>query len=152
MDACPIGINVRSTVATYSGIMDQLRAEFGKVSDKYTARDFSYNTCSFKCPECDGSGQISLDAQFLADVEMVCPRCSGTRYRSEASAVQLEGYSMPEVLALTAADWLIDMGPGGGADGGHIVAAGTPHDVAAAETMTAKYLQPHLLANEHRGV
>src|SRR5699024_807967 len=73
-------------------------------SNEYTASDFSYNTGSLKCPECDGNGQISLDAQFLADVEMVCPRCNGTRYRPEVSAVQLEGYSMPEVLALTAAE------------------------------------------------
>jgi len=192
-----------------------------------------------------------LDAQFLADVEMVCPRCNGTRYRPEVSAVQLEGYSMPEVLALTAAeaadafegydrilrrltilidlglgyltlgedtpalsggeaqrlklstelgrnqqgtlfvldepsvglhpndvavlvgvldrllehgatvvviehdldmmaaaDWLIDMGPGGGADGGRIVATGTPQDVAAADTLTAKYLYRHLTADK----
>lgn len=102
VDASPIGVNVRSTVATYSGIMDQLRAEFAKVTDEYTSADFSYNTGSLKCPECEGNGQISLDAQFLADVEMACPACHGTRYRPAASAIRLEGHSLPEVLALTA--------------------------------------------------
>lgn len=248
VDASPIGINVRSTVATYSGVMDQLRTEFAKVTDAYTAADFSYNTGSLKCPECDGNGQISLDAQFLADIEMVCPTCNGSRYRPEASEIRLEGHSMPAVLALTveeaaelfpgynritrrlkilldlglgyltlgeatpalsggeaqrlklstelgrnqhgtlfvldepsvglhpndvavlvgvldrliahgatvvviehdldimaAADWMIDLGPGGGADGGRIVATGTPGDVAAAETsLTGTYLRTYL--------
>src|SRR5699024_10835119 len=251
VDESPIGVNVRSTVATYSGIMDQLRAEFAKVTDEYTSADFSYNTGSLKCPECEGNGQISLDAPFLADVEMACPACHGTRYRPAASAIRLEGHSLPEVLALTAheaaelfadyhritrrlkilidlglgyltlgedtpalsggeaqrlklstelgknqqgtlfvldepsvglhpddvavlvgvldrllehgatvvviehdldmmaaADWLIDMGPGGGADGGRIVATGTPQDVAAADTLTAKYLYRHLTADK----
>ncbi|NWN87932.1 MAG: excinuclease ABC subunit UvrA [Micrococcaceae bacterium] len=247
VDASPIGINVRSTVATYSGVMDQLRTEFAKASEQYSPGDFSYNTGSLKCPECDGNGEIALDAQFLADVDLVCPTCNGTRYRPEASKVQLEGHSIPEVLALTAAeavdvfdgyaritrrlkvltdlglgyltlgeatpalsggeaqrlklstelgrnqqdtlfvldepsvglhpddvavlvgvldrliargatviviehdldiiaaaDWLIDLGPGGGADGGRIVATGTPNDVAATNTLTAQYLQAHL--------
>jgi len=248
VDASPIGVNVRSTVATYSGIMDQLRAEFAKVTDEYTSADFSYNTGSLKCPECEGNGQISLDAPFLADVEMACPACHGTRYRPAASAIRLEGHSLPEVLALTAheaaelfadyhritrrlkilidlglgyltlgedtpalsggeaqrlklstelgknqqgtlfvldepsvglhpddvavlvgvldrliahgatviviehdldiiaaADWIIDLGPGGGADGGRIVATGTPRDVAAAElSLTGTYLRSYL--------
>jgi len=248
VDASPIGVNVRSTVATYSGIMDQLRAEFAKVSDEYTAADFSYNTGSLKCPECDGNGQISLDAQFLADIDMLCPTCNGSRYRPEASDIRLEGHALPEVLALTAheaaelfadynrisrrlkillelglgyltlgeatpalsggeaqrlklstelgrnqqgtlfvldepsvglhpndvavlvgvldrliahgatviviehdldiiaaADWIIDLGPGGGADGGRIVATGTPRDVTTAETsLTGRYLRTYL--------
>src|SRR5699024_4134014 len=78
VDASPIGLNVRSTVATYSGVMDQLRTEFAKVSQHYSAGDFSYNTGSLKCPECDGNGEIALDAQFLADVDLVCPSCNGT--------------------------------------------------------------------------
>ena len=250
VDATPIGTNIRSTVATYSGIMDQLRTEFGKLSDQYTAADFSYNTGSLKCPECDGNGQISLDAQFLADVHMTCPTCHGTRYRPEVADIQLEGHALPQILALTAAeaaelfaeykrivrklnvlidlglgyltlgeatpvlsggeaqrlklstelgrnqqgtlfvldepsvglhpddvavlvgvldrliargatviviehdldiiaaaDWLIDLGPGGGADGGRIVATGTPDDVAAADTLTATYLRAHLAAH-----
>lgn len=246
VDASPIGINVRSTVATYSGIMDQLRREFGKVSQDYAAGDFSYNTGALKCPECDGNGQVTLDAQFLADVELTCPTCHGTRYRQEASTIQLEGLSMPEILGLTvseamqhlqdysrissklqvlidlglsyltlgedtpalsggeaqrlklstelgrnqygtmfvldepsvglhpndiavlmgvldrliergatvvviehdldvmaAADWIIDLGPGGGADGGHIVATGTPAEIASSHTLTGKHLRAH---------
>lgn len=246
VDASPIGINVRSTVATYSGIMDQLRREFGKVSQDYAAGDFSYNTGALKCPECDGNGQVTLDAQFLADVELTCPTCHGTRYRQEASTIQLEGLSMPEILGLTvseamqylrdysrissrlqvlidlglsyltlgedtpalsggeaqrlklstelgrnqygtmfvldepsvglhpndiavlmgvldrliergatvvviehdldvmaAADWIIDLGPGGGSDGGRIVATGTPAEIAASQTPTGKHLREH---------
>lgn len=247
VDSSPIGINVRSTVATYSGVMDQLRNEFSRISKTYTAGDFSYNTGTLKCPECEGNGQVTLDAQFLADVILTCPSCDGTRYRPEAAEVLLEGLSLPDVLDLTvaqatqqfsqydrirrrlqvlidlglgyltlgedtpalsggeaqrlklstelgrnqagtmfvldepsvglhpddvavlvgvldrllehgatvvviehdldmiaAADWLIDMGPGGGTDGGRIVATGTPHRVAAADTVTAAYLHRHL--------
>lgn len=247
VDASPIGINVRSTVATYSGVMDQLRTEFTKISEDYTAADFCYNTDSLKCPECQVNGQLSLDAQFLADVEIVCPTCHCTRCRPEDFDVRLEDYALPEVLALTApeaneifvdypkitrrlgvlndlglgyltlgeatpalsggeaqrlkllpelgrnqrdtifvldapsvglhpddvavllavldrlldrgatviviehnldiiaaADWLIDLGPGGGADGGRIVVTGTPAQMAAAETPTGTYLNAHL--------
>lgn len=247
VDASPIGINVRSTVATYSGIMDQLRTEFAKTTEDYTAGDFSYNTGSLKCPECDGNGQISLDAQFLADVDIVCPSCNGTRYRPEAADIRLEEHSLSQALALTvaeaidvfsnypritrrlqvlidlglgyltlgedtpaisggeaqrlklstelgrnqqgtmfvldepsvglhpddvavlvrvldrlisrgatviviehdldiiaAADWLIDLGPGGGEDGGRIVATGTPAEVAESTTLTGKHLKAHL--------
>lgn len=247
VDASPIGINVRSTVATYSGVMDQLRAEYARLSDDYTAGDFSYNTGALKCPECDGNGQISLDAQFLADIDLICPSCHGTRYRPEASEVKFKDRALPDVLGLTvaealtlfadypriirrlqvlvdlglgyltlgedtpalsggeaqrlklstelgrnqqgtmfvldepsvglhpndvavlvgvldrlmergatvlviehdldiiaAADWIIDLGPGGGEDGGRIVATGTPARVAASETLTGKYLRQHL--------
>src|SRR5699024_3653280 len=98
VDASPIGVNVRSTVATYSGIMDQLRAEFAKVTDEYTSADFSYNTGLLKCPECEGNGQISLDAPFLADVEMAPPAWHGARYRPAAGAIRGGGHARPDVL------------------------------------------------------
>ena len=93
IDATPIGVNVRSTVGTYSGVLDDLRRAFARTATAKTrglkAGDFSYNTGSLRCPTCDGTGQISLDVQFLPDVDIVCPDCRGTRYADEADSVQL---------------------------------------------------------------
>lgn len=255
VDATPIGANVRSTVATYSGVMDELRRVYARIPDAreagLKAGDFSYNTGSLRCGHCDGTGQIVLDVQFLPDVDIVCPQCAGSRYGERAHDIRriprdgaVEALSLPEVLALTVeqakrfcadlpkvrrrlqllvdlglgylalgetttalsggeaqrlklsndlgrdqhgtvfvldepsiglhpldvrvllgvldrlveagatvlviehdldlianADWVIDMGPGGGADGGRVVATGTPPQVAAAESsMTGRYL------------
>ena len=251
IDATPIGANVRSTVATYSGVLDDLRRAYAKLPE---ARDrglkagaFSYNTGSLRCPTCDGTGQISLDVQFLPDVDIPCPDCGGARYAREAWEVRLAGdLSLPELLSytvdqarealsetglrsakgklevlhdlglgyltlgeatpalsggeaqrlklaseltrdqagslfvfdeptiglhpldvevllgvlqrliengatvvviehdldmITSADWIIDMGPGGGDAGGRIVCAGTPEQVAACEqSVTGRYL------------
>ena len=93
IDATPIGINVRSTVATYANVHDELRKLFAKTQDAkdhgYKAGDFSYNTGKLRCPTCDGTGVISLDVQFLPDVEVPCPDCGGSRYSREAAAVKL---------------------------------------------------------------
>lgn len=276
VDATPIGANVRSTVATYSGVMDELRRVYARIPDAreagLKAGDFSYNTGSLRCGHCDGTGQIVLDVQFLPDVDIVCPQCAGSRYGEAAREIRRrprrrrdEGkggadgaarpagraepagpadLSLPELLALTVegaldacadlpkvrrrlqllvdlglgylalgetttalsggeaqrlklsndlgrdqhgtvfvldepsiglhpldvrvllgvldrlveagatvlviehdldmianADWVIDMGPGGGADGGRVVATGAPPQVAAAESsMTGRYL------------
>ncbi|MDM8163183.1 excinuclease ABC subunit UvrA [Collinsella intestinalis] len=106
IDATPIGANVRSTVATYSGVLDDLRRAFAKLP---VARErglkpgaFSYNTGSLRCPTCDGTGQVSLDVQFLPDVDIPCPDCGGTRYGRDASAIKLAGdLSLPEILGYT---------------------------------------------------
>ena len=253
IDATPIGINVRSTVATYAGVHDELRKIFARTDDARAqglkAGDFSYNTGSLRCPVCDGTGEISLDVQFLPDVDMPCPECRGARYAKVADSVKYAAadgcaYSLPELMAMDVntaldacrgmklvhgrlkvlqdlglgylvlgeatpglsggeaqrlklscemgksqsdtvfvfdeptiglhpsdvqvllkvfrhlvaqgatvvviehdldvirnADYIIDMGPGGGEDGGRIVAAGTPEEVAAApESITGKYL------------
>ena len=253
IDATPIGINVRSTVATYAGVHDELRKLFAKTPDAkargYKASEFSYNTGSLRCPGCDGTGVVSLDVQFLPDVDIPCPDCRGSRYGRNAYAVKLpnkEGrsVSLPELMdmdiheALTFckdmktvspklavleqlglgyltlgeetpslsggeaqrlklaseigrqqtdsvfvfdepsiglhpldvrvllrvfqalldngatviviehdldvirnADYLIDMGPGGGASGGRIVASGTPEEIKASpDSITGKYL------------
>ena len=253
MDASPIGINVRSTVATYANVHDELRKIYAKTTDaknlKYKAGDFSYNTGKLRCPVCDGTGQISLDVQFLPDVDVPCPECGGSRYAKEAWQICYENkhgkrYSLPQLMemdvnmALEAtvdlkvvhqrlgvlkdlglgyltlgeetpslsggeaqrlklasemgkgqsdtifvfdeptiglhpldvqtllgvfqaliekgatviviehdldvihnADYIIDMGPGGGEDGGRVVAAGTPAQVAKQEnSITGKYL------------
>ncbi len=94
VDATPIGVNVRSTVATYSGVLDELRRAFAKLPEAKAAGlkagDFSYNTGSLRCPTCDGTGQVSLDVQFLPDVDIPCPDCHGSRYGHEAEAIQME--------------------------------------------------------------
>ena len=88
IDATPIGLNVRSTVATYANVHDELRKIFARTPDAksrgYKAGDFSYNTGKLRCPTCDGTGSISLDVQFLPDVEIPCPDCRGARYGKDA--------------------------------------------------------------------
>jgi len=121
IDAAPIGINVRSTVATYANVHDELRKKFAATPDArqagYKAGDFSYNTGKLRCPVCDGTGSISLDVQFLPDVEIPCPECRGSRYAKEAGQIFYTSksgtrYSLPQLMdmdvntALTAcADW-----------------------------------------------
>ena len=91
IDASPIGINVRSTVATYANVHDELRKIYGRTKAAkqcgYKAGDFSYNTGSLRCPLCDGTGQISLDVQFLPDVAIPCPDCRGSRYSNDAKKI-----------------------------------------------------------------
>lgn len=258
IDATPIGANVRSTVATYSGVLDDLRRLFARTEAAkargLTAGAFSYNTGSLRCPTCDGTGQITLDVQFLPDVDIDCPDCHGTRYSDEAGEITWASkgghapVSLPELLAMTVdearevfagasqrrlrakldtlhelgigymtlgestpalsggeaqrlklasemgraqegtlfvfdeptiglhpldvrtligvfqklidqgasvlviehdldmianADWIIDMGPGGGQNGGEIVATGTPAQVAENPlSLTGRYLKP----------
>ena len=106
IDATPIGANVRSTVATYSGVLDDLRRAYAKLplarERGLKAGAFSYNTGSLRCPTCDGTGQISLDVQFLPDVDIPCPDCGGSRYAPEAREVKLAGdISLPELLSYT---------------------------------------------------
>ena len=107
IDATPIGINVRSTVATYAGVHDELRKIYARSPDAkaagYKAGDFSYNTGSLRCPVCDGTGVIDLDVQFLPDVEIPCPECRGSRYAREADRVRHtapdgQSYSLPDLM------------------------------------------------------
>ena len=253
IDATPIGINVRSTVATYANVHDELRKVYAKTKDAKErgcrASDFSYNTGKLRCPTCDGTGQISLDVQFLPDVDIPCPDCGGSRYAKEAWQIRRirkdgKGVSLPELMAcsvdealgdcddlktvqsrlqvlhdlglgyltlgeetpglsggeaqrlklasemgrgqadsvfvfdeptiglhpldvrtllavfqrlidrgatviviehdldvIRAADYIVDMGPGGGKDGGEIVAAGTPEEIRnSPESITGRYL------------
>ena len=109
IDATPIGINVRSTVATYANVHDELRKIFARTPDAkrlgYKAGDFSYNTGKLRCPVCDGTGEISLDVQFLPDVDIPCPQCRGSRYAKEAERVKYkkgegQAWSLPELMAM----------------------------------------------------
>ena len=248
IDATPIGINIRSTVATYANVHDELRKIYARTADakgrNLKAGDFSYNTGSLRCPTCDGTGEISLDVQFLPDVDIPCPDCHGSRYAKAAFAVKRNGVSLPQLMEMSvdealeacadlslvksrlkvlhdlglgylilgeetpglsggeaqrlklasemgrgqgdtlfvfdeptiglhpldvrtlmdvfrhlikngatviviehdldvirAADWIVDMGPGGGKDGGRIVAVGTPDDIKTnPQSITGRYI------------
>lgn len=109
IDATPIGINVRSTVATYANVHDELRKVFAKTDGAKNrgnkAGDFSYNTGKLRCPVCDGTGQISLDVQFLPDVDVPCPECGGSRYSKECETIYFENkdgekYSLPQLMEM----------------------------------------------------
>ena len=102
IDATPIGINVRSTVATYANIHDELRKVYARTPEARIrgrrAGDFSYNTGELRCPVCDGTGSISLDVQFLPDVDIPCPECGGSRYSKQAYEIKRKGVSLPELM------------------------------------------------------
>ena len=109
IDATPIGINVRSTVATYANVHDELRKIYARHPEAkalgYKAGDFSYNTGRLRCPLCDGTGSISLDVQFLPDVEIPCPECRGSRYGRDAGRVRVKirsgaAFTLPELMAM----------------------------------------------------
>ncbi len=110
IDATPIGINVRSTVATYANVHDELRKVFARTEDAkskgYKAGAFSYNTGKLRCPTCDGTGTINLDVQFLPDVQIPCPDCHGSRYAPEAQTIHWQNpegraYSLPDLMAMS---------------------------------------------------
>ena len=121
IDATPIGVNVRSTVATYANVHDELRKLYARCQDAkrlgYKAGDFSYNTGRLRCPVCDGTGSISLDVQFLPDVDIPCPECKGARYSKAAYGIRYvnkakESRSIPEIMAMdvnTALEFCRDM-------------------------------------------
>lgn len=115
IDASPIGINIRSTVATYANVHDELRKIFAKTPDAkalgYKDGDFSYNTGKLRCPTCDGTGVISLDVQFLPDVDIPCPECRGSRYSKAANLVRRENaagefHSLPQLMDMDVNDAL----------------------------------------------
>ena len=105
IDATPIGANVRSTVATYCGVLDDLRRAFAR-TDKAKAAGlkagaFSYNTGKLRCPTCDGTGQVSLEVQFLPDVDVPCPDCRGRRYSDDADAITWNGHTLAQLMAMS---------------------------------------------------
>lgn len=118
IDATPIGTNVRSTVATYAGVHDDLRRAYARTPEAkeagLKAGDFSYNTGKLRCPTCDGTGSISLDVQFLPDVNITCPTCKGSRYSEEADHIHRPrkdvggpGCTLPEMMAMSIDEALV---------------------------------------------
>ena len=105
IDATPIGANVRSTVATYCGVLDDLRRAFARTEEAKAAGlkagAFSYNTGKLRCPTCDGTGQVSLDVQFLPDVDVPCPDCRGRRYSGDADAISWNGHTIAQLMAMS---------------------------------------------------
>ena len=105
IDATPIGANVRSTVATYCGVLDDLRRAFARTDEAKAAGlkagAFSYNTGKLRCPTCDGTGQVSLDVQFLPDVDVPCPDCRGRRYSGDADAITWNGHTLAQLMAMS---------------------------------------------------
>ena len=115
IDATPIGINVRSTVATYANVHDELRRIFARTPEakalQFKAGDFSYNTGSLRCPACDGTGVVNLDVQFLPDVQIPCPTCGGSRYAPAADQVHYESasgrrFTLPELMEMSVGEVL----------------------------------------------
>lgn len=114
VDATPIGINVRSTVATYSGVLDDLHRSYARLQPSQEAGlkagDFSYNTGTLRCPRCEGTGEITLDAQFLPDIDIACPECEDRCYSPAANDYRRPSdadgrpQSLPELLAMTVAE------------------------------------------------
>ena len=116
IDATPIGINIRSTVATYANVHDELRKIYARSPEAKAlgckAGDFSYNTGKLRCPTCDGTGSISLDVQFLPDVDIPCPDCRGSRYGRDAGRVRVKtrsgaAFTLPELMEMDVPLYLI---------------------------------------------
>jgi excinuclease ABC subunit A len=255
IDQSPIGRTPRSNPVTYIKAFDLIRGLFASTRESekrgYTAGHFSFNIPGGRCEVCQGDGTVTVEMQFLADVELICEECKGTRYKSGILEIRYNGRNIHEVLQLTvreamdffhaapklvqrlkvlddvglgylrlgqsattlsggeaqrvklaahlstasnagtlficdepttglhfddiakllaafqklienggslviiehnldvvkAADWVIDLGPEGGARGGRIVAAGTPEAIVAApESYTGRYLRDVLEA------
>lgn len=106
IDQSPIARSSRSSPATYTKVMDEIRAVFADTPDakqrSMTAGHFSYNSASGQCPTCEGAGFTVVDMQFMADVNLVCLDCHGTRFKPEVLEVKYRDVSIAEVLEMNA--------------------------------------------------
>ena len=105
IDQSPIGRSSRSNPVTYLKAFDEIRKTFAATHEAKTrnfgASKFSFNVEGGRCGVCEGTGDLTVDMQFLADVRMRCPECRGTRYRPEVLEVKYGGKSIAEALDLT---------------------------------------------------
>jgi excinuclease ABC subunit A len=108
IDASPIGQNARSTPATYSGAFDHFRSLFAESAyarrRRWKPGHFSFNTREGQCPTCRGLGHVDLDVQYLPDITVQCPTCHGARFNDAVLAVQVDGLTVADVLALSVHD------------------------------------------------
>lgn len=105
VDQSPIGRTPRSNPATYIKAYDAIREVYaatqGSKSKGFGSSHFSFNVPGGRCETCQGSGTVTVEMQFLADVELVCEDCRGTRFKEEILAVRYKGKNVAEALELT---------------------------------------------------
>jgi excinuclease ABC subunit A len=105
VDQSPIGRTPRSNPATYLKAFDAIREVFADTPDAkrrgYSAGHFSFNVPGGRCETCQGDGTVTVEMQFLADVELICEECRGTRFKSSVLEVRYRGKNIHEVLQLT---------------------------------------------------
>jgi excinuclease ABC subunit A len=105
VDQSPIGRTPRSNPVTYIKAFDAIRELFASLPESqkqgYTAGHFSFNIPGGRCEACQGDGTVTVEMQFLADVELVCEECKGTRYKPEILRVHYHGRNIHDVLNLT---------------------------------------------------
>ena len=105
IDQSPIGRTPRSNPVTYIKAFDIIRSLFASTREAekrgYTAGHFSFNVPGGRCETCQGDGTVTVEMQFLADVELICDECKGTRYKSGILEIRYNGLNIHEVLQLT---------------------------------------------------
>jgi len=114
IDQSPIGRTPRSNPVTYIKAFDQIRALFANTRDAqkqgYTPGHFSFNIPGGRCETCQGDGTVTVEMQFLADVELICEECKGTRYKSAILDIRYSGLNIHEVLQLTVSEAIVFFG------------------------------------------
>src|SRR5262249_34945973 len=105
VDQTPIGRTPRSNPVTYIKVYDAIRETFAGTREAqargYNASHFSFNVPGGRCDTCEGDGTVTVEMQFLADVELVCEECKGTRFKHSILEIKYRGKNIHEVLKLT---------------------------------------------------
>jgi excinuclease ABC subunit A len=111
VDQSPIGRTPRSNPVTYIKAFDAIRELFAAQPDarrkRLTAGSFSFNVPGGRCDVCEGDGTVTVEMQFLADVELPCEECNGTRYKASILEVKYKGKNIHEVLGMTVREALV---------------------------------------------
>ncbi len=105
LDQSPIGRTPRSNPATYTGVMDEIRALFAKTKEAqirgYTTSRFSFNVKGGRCEKCQGEGELKIEMHFLPDILVKCDSCKGKRYNEQSLEVEYKGKNIANVLAMS---------------------------------------------------